>query len=75
MVAVRMTDHLITTRWPSPVRLPRGVQTDAKDACVICYYRIGEELAWPLYVVNRDRYLGVARPSILRQAKRGLLRC
>lgn len=43
-------------------------KTNAKGACVICYHRTGEEIAWPLYIVNRDGHLEVAYPSAPRQA-------
>lgn len=43
-------------------------KTNAKDACVICYYRTGEEIAWPLYIVKRDGHLKVAYPGVPRQA-------
>ncbi len=56
---VRMTDHVMAALDRARYAYHGGSKTNAKDACVICYYRTGEEIAWPLYIVNWDRHLKV----------------
>ncbi len=54
-----MTDHVMAALDRARYAYHGGSKTNAKDACVICYYRTGEEIAWPLYIVNWDRHLKV----------------
>ena len=69
----RMTDHLMADASRARHAYRGDPKTDAKDACVICYYRTGEELARPLYIVKRDGHLRVVCLRVPRQENRALL--
>jgi hypothetical protein len=60
MAPVRMTDHVMAALGRVRYAYRGESKTNVKDACVIGYYRTGEEIAWPLYIVNRDGHLKVA---------------